>query len=297
MKLEKIIQYLNQIKVSFDLIGDADREITGYSSLYHYKANTFAWARDLVTFQGRPENTQSIELLITSYDNPGLDGCQVKIMTADPRGVFFALIDHFWGVPVENGISPHAIIDPQAVIGENVTIGAGSVISAGTRIGAGTVLGCHVVTLGRVEIGVDCQIQSGVVIGEDGMALVKDDGNRRPIRHYGGVVVGDRVYIGANTCICRGTIEDTILEDDAKIDKLCHIAHNCMLGARTLLMAGTVLLSSVEVGHDTRIYSALIKEQRDVGDNVLIAHGTVVTQKLEDDVFAQGNPMTVVKRK
>ena len=78
---------------------------------------------------------------------------------------------------------------------------------------------------------------------------------------------------------------------------MCHIAHNCILEGRVLLMAGTVLLSSVEVGKDTRINSALIKEQRDIGSNVLISHGTVVTQKLDDGVLAQGNPMSIVRRK
>ena len=281
----------------FELIGDPEASLSGYSSLYHYKPGTFAWARDLTTFRARPEDAGEITLLITNGDSRELEGCRTKLITADPRSVFFAIIDHFWGVPQKQGISSQAMIDPEAKIGKNVTIGAGCVISAGTVIEEGSVLGSHVVTIGRVEIGRNCHIQSGVVIGEDGMALVKDDGNRRPIPHYGGVVIGDRVYIGANTCICRGTVEDTILKDDVKVDKLCHIAHNCILEERVLLLAGTVLLSSVEVGADSRIHSALIKEQRDIGSNVLVSHGTVVTHKLEDNVIAQGNPMTVVKRK
>jgi len=298
MKVFDITHYLSQLPIRFEFYGDGEVALFGYSSLYHYKPGTFAWARDKATFARRPADmNEKIALLITNYDNPGLEGCQAKILTEDPRATFFAIIDHFWGVPVKKSISERAIIEPGAGIGADVSIGAGSVISAGTKIGARTVLGCNVVTVGRVEIGSDCNIQSGVIIGEDGMALVKDDGNRKPIPHYGGVVIGDRAYIGANTCICRGTVEDTILENDVKVDKLCHIAHNCILGERTLLMAGTVLLSSVEVGKDTRINSAIIKEQRDVGNNVLIAHGTVVTQKLEDSVLAQGNPMSIVKRK
>ena len=298
MKIEQIIDLLAESGIHFSFLGDIDAVIVGYSSLYHYKPNTFAWARDRATFESRPSDMNDrIALLITSFDNPGLEQCDAKIMTEDPRAVFFSVIDHFWGVPVKQGISERAMIESGAVIADNVTIGPGCVISSGTTIGTGCVLGANVVTIGRVEIGNDCHIQSGVVIGEDGMALVKDDGNRRPIPHYGGVVIGNRVYIGANTCICRGTVEDTIILDDVKLDKLCHIAHNCILGERALLMAGTVLLSSVEVGKDTRIHSAIIKEQRDVGCNVLIAHGTVVTQKLDDGVLAQGNPMNIVRRK
>lgn len=298
MIIEQIKQFLEEARISFSIEGSSNVELTGYSSLYRYKPGTFAWARDKATFARRPADINGpIALLITNYDNPGLEDCQTKILTEDPRATFFAIVDHFWGVPVKKGISERAIIEPGAGIGDDVSVGAGSVISSGTKIGARSVLGYNVVTIGRVEIGSDCNIQSGVIIGEDGMALVKDDDNRKPIPHYGGVVIGDRVYIGANTCICRGTVEDTILENDVKLDKLCHIAHNCVLGERTLLMAGTVLLSSVEVGKDTYINSAIIKEQRDVGNNVLIAHGTVVTKKLEDGMLAIGNPMSIVKRK
>lgn len=298
MIVRDILQFLQKNNVVFGFIGNPEVSLSGYSSLYHYKPGTFAWARDQVTFKSSPiDMTTRIALLITSFDNDGMEYCAAKILSKDPRSVFFSVIDHFWGVPAKRGISESAIIETGATIGENVTIGQGCVISSGTIIGCNSILGANVVTIGRVEIGRDCNIQSGVVIGEDGMALVKDDGNQCPIPHYGGVLIGNRVYIGANTCICRGTVEDTILENDVKIDKLCHIAHNCILGERSLLMAGTILLSSVEVGNDTRIHSAIVKEQRDVGSHVLVAHGTVVTQKLADGVLAQGNPMSVMRRK
>lgn len=298
MKIRDITDYLGSISVPFVLVGNPEQEIIGYSSLYRCKPGTVVWARDRTTFLGRNNKfPETFTLLITSYDNTEEEGIVAKIMTDDPRNVFFRIIDRFWSIPPQQGISPRAIIHPGAVIGQDVTIGDGCVISEYTIIGDRTSLGCNVVTRGPVKIGADCRIQSGVVLGEDGMALVKDNCFHQPIPHYGGVDIGDRVYIGANTCVCRGTIEDTVLCDDVKVDQLCHIAHNCVLEERTLLMAGTILLGGVEIGKDAKIYSALVKEQKTMGDDVFVAHGTVVTRKLPDGAAVQGNPMMLVKRK
>lgn len=297
MKVKDIADFLKSIQVPFELIGDEQQQINGYSSLYRCKPETIVWARDYATFLGRNNKApEQFALLITSFDNIETNGISAKLMTEDPRNVFFRIIDHFWGKPDVRGISPMAIIHPKAKLGENVSIGDGCVISEGTQIGDNTVLGARVVTIGFVKIGSDCHIQSGVIIGEDGMALVKDDCFVKPIPHYGGVEIGNRVYIGANTCICRGTIENTILCDDVKVDQLCHIAHNCVIEERTLLLAGTILLGGVEIGKDVKINSALVKEQKTVGNGAVVAHGTVVTRKLTDGVTVQGNPMTIIKK-
>ena len=293
----EIAEFLRQEGICFELVGNEREPITGYSSLYRCKPGTVVWARDRVTFLGRNNKTpETFSLLITSYDNTETDGIRAKLMTDDPRNVFFRIVDHFWGSEQEFGISPHAIIQPGARIGENVTIGAGCVISSRTTIGDRSRLGCNVVTRGAVKIGEDCHIQSGVILGEDGMALVKDNAFHEPIPHYGGVEIGDRVYIGANSCICRGTIEDTVLGDDVKVDQLCHVAHNCVVEERALLMAGTILLGGVEIGADSKINSALVKEQKTMGDNVTVSHGAVVTRKLPSNVVVQGSPMTIVNK-
>lgn len=297
MTVSDITSLLTEKGVSFVLEGNANEQITGYSSLYRCKPGTIVWARDRATFLARNNKEPEVfSLLITSYDNTETEGIKAKLKTEDPRNVFFMVIDHFWGNIQPIGISPNAVIHPGAKLGKNVSVGDGCIISDRTVIGDGTRLGARVVTIGTVKIGADCHIQSGVVIGEDGMALVKDDCFVKPIPHYGGVEIGDRVYIGANTCICRGTIEDTVLCDDVKVDQLCHIAHNCVLEERTLLMAGSILLGGVEVGKDVKINSALVKEQKTMGDGVVVAHGTVVTRKLPDNVVVQGNPMTIIKQ-
>lgn len=297
MEVLDIAAFLREKHIPFELTGNAHEPITGYSSLYRCKPGTLVWARDRATFLGRgnPE-PEVFSLLITSYDNTETDGILSKIMTDDPRSAFFQIVDHFWGTEPERGIASTAVIKTGAKLGEDVTVGDGCIISDKTIIGDGTTLGRHVVTIGRVSIGAGCHIQSGVVIGEDGMALVKDNDFLQPIPHYGGVTIGDRVYIGANTCICRGTIEDTVLCDDVKVDQLCHIAHNCVVEEGALLMAGTLLLGGVVIGKGTKVNSALVKEQKVIGDNVLIAHGAVVTRKLPGNVLVRGAPMTVIDR-
>ena len=297
MKIADIISFLRDNDVDFNFFGNADEEIRGYSSLYRYKAGTFVWARDLATFLGRdtPEK-ELFTLLITSYDNLETENILAKIMTKNPRSVFFLLVDHFWKETKECGIASSAIVKTGAELGKNVTIGDGCIISGKTKIGDGTTLGCHVVTIGKVIIGSNCHIQSGVVIGEDGMALVKDNFFYQPIPHYGGVTIGDRVYIGANSCICRGTIEDTVLGDDVKMDQLCQVAHNTVVGDGTVMMAGTLLHGGVVIGEGSKLNSAIVKEQKVLGKNVVVGHGVAVTKRLPDNVIAQGNPISVVNR-
>jgi UDP-3-O-[3-hydroxymyristoyl] glucosamine N-acyltransferase len=297
MEAQDITRYLDKIGISYRFVGDKHAVINGYSSLYRCRPDTIVWARDRSTFLGRNNREpESFSLLLTSFDNDETDGICAKIMMNDPREAFFKIIDHFWPSEKASGISATAVIHDGACLEEGVIVGDGCVISGRTTIGSGTRLGCRVVTIGSVKIGKNCTIQSGVVIGEDGMALVKDNQFTQPIPHYGGVEIGDRVYVGANSCICRGTIEDTLIKDDVKIDALCQISHNCVVDERTRLMAGTILLGGVEVGKDTVINSALIKDQKTIGDRVIISHGAVVSRKLPDDVMVPTNPMTVLDR-
>lgn len=288
MTVFEVAEFLQANHVAFELTGNKNVKISGYSSLYRCKPETIVWARDRATFLGRDTDGKEIfSLLITSYDNEETDGILAKIMTADPRETFFLIVDHFWGEEKSRGVSDSAIVKTGAQLGNNVSIGDGCIISGKTSIGEGSTLGCHVVTLGRVNIGENCHIQSGVIIGEDGMALVKDNNFLQPIPHYGGVTIGNRVYIGANTCICRGTIEDTILCDDVKVDQLCHIAQNCIVENGTLLMAGTRLLGAVEVGKNSKLYSVIVKEQKKIGDNVFVSHGSTVMKKLPDNTVVR----------
>ncbi|MEZ5268643.1 MAG: hypothetical protein R2789_08795 [Microthrixaceae bacterium] len=82
-----------------------------------------------------------------------------------------------------------------------------------------------------------------------GFGYARDpDGTPVLLPHLGGVRIGDRVEIGANTAVDRGTLEHTVIEDDAKIDNLVHIAHNCVVGEGAFVIATSILCGSVRIG-------------------------------------------------
>jgi len=108
-----------------------------------------------------------------------------------------------------------------------------------------------VILSGKVVIGNNVVIHSNAVIGTRGEAYEKDEsGVPIPLPHIGGVVIGDNVEIGPNTTISRGTLSNTIIEDDAKIGSNCHIAHNARIGKRTLVITSAVSVGSAIIGDD-----------------------------------------------
>lgn len=156
------------------------------------------------------------------------------------RGVFFrnrrsVYVGQF--ATIERGavIEPDVKIYPNAYIGRNVTIGRGTVIQSGAHIENAT-------------IGAECVIHNGASIGKDGFGYTRQDGHNVFIPHVGRVVLGDRVSVGANSCIDRGALTDTMVGDGTKIDNLCQIAHGVVIGRECFLASGVGIAGGVKVG-------------------------------------------------
>lgn len=172
-------------------------------------------------------------------------------------------------------------------IEHGVSIGAGTIIESGVKIGAGT------------QIGKDCYIKSGAVIGEAGFGFERDE-EGVPLRmpHLGNVVLGDRVEIGSCTTVCRGTLSTTIVEDDVKIDDHVHVAHNCHIKKRALVVACAELSGSVIIEEEAWIGpNASILEHVRIGRRAFVGLGSVVLRDVADDVTVVGNPARVLERK
>lgn len=183
-------------------------------------------------------------------------------------------------------IHPTAKISPQAFIASGVVIGARTKVLPFAYIGEG------------VKIGSDCVIKSGAVIGQDGFGFERDE-NNVPVRlvHLGGVVIGDNVEIGALNTICRGTLEDTVIENDVKFDDHVHIAHNVKVGARTLITACVEVSGGVNFGSDVWVgpNSSFIQKVQ-VGANSFVGIGSNVTKSIDDGYLVAGNPAKVLRR-
>jgi UDP-3-O-[3-hydroxymyristoyl] glucosamine N-acyltransferase len=212
-------------------------------------------------------------------------------------------------------IHPSAVISREAELGKNVAIGANCVIEAGAKIGDGTVLypGCYIgagVRIGKSSvlfpnvtayeqtvIGDRVRIHAGVVLGADGFGYAakrSEDGKvvgHQKIYHFGHVVIGDDVEIGANACVDRATFGETIIENEAKLDNHVHVGHNARVGRGAIICGGTCLAGRASIGRFAYVGGlAGIANQILVGDASNVCAMTLVTKDVPEGGTVVGNP-------
>ena len=224
------------------------------------------------------------------------------IVCADPY-LAFARLTQWWAAmrrtPAVAGVHASAIIEPgahvhaKASIGAMVYVGRGAVVAAGAVIGAqshvgedahvgeGTWLKPRVVLGDACRIGARGIVHSGAVIGADGFGFAPDHGRWTKIEQLGGVLIGDDVEIGANTCIDRGALDDTVIEEGVKLDNLVQIAHNVRVGAHSAFAGCVGVAGSAKIGrHCTAGGGAIILGHLELVDHVHITAATVVTRSI-----------------
>ena len=206
------------------------------------------------------------------------------IVTEDPYH-YFAQLTQFWKkqtTPLERArIHPSAVVDPEAQIAETAIIGPLCVVERGAKVGAYSQLKSRV-TLGEsCEVGERCIVHSGVVIGADGFGFALHQGTWEKIEQLGAVKIGNDVEIGANTCIDRGALQDTVIEDGVKLDNLIQIGHNVHIGKHTAMAGCVGVAGSARIGaHCTIGGAAMILGHLTLADRVNISVATVVTRSI-----------------
>lgn len=209
------------------------------------------------------------------------------------------------------GIHPSADVHASAELGSNVSIGAFTSIGAGASIGEGVSLGpgCRIargvqigdgsrlfanVTLGlRVEVGQACRIQPGAVIGGEGFGYAPSAEGWHAIHQVGGVRIGDRVHIGANTTIDSGAIDATVVEDGVILDNLIQLGHNVHIGQNTAIAAHTAVAGSTHIGKSCLIGGCVsINGHIRIGDGITITGTSFVSRSLEEPgSYGSGVPL------
>jgi UDP-3-O-[3-hydroxymyristoyl] glucosamine N-acyltransferase len=178
-------------------------------------------------------------------------------------------------------VHPSAVVHPGARIHPTVQIGPLCVVEADAEIGAGTCLHAHVTVLAGCRIGQNCILHSGVVIGADGFGFAPENQQWIKIEQLGAVRIGNHVEIGANTCIDRGALEDTVLEDGVKLDNLIQIGHNVHVGAHTAMAGCVGVAGSTRIGtHCTIGGGAVVLGHLQLVDGVHVSAASVVTHSL-----------------
>ncbi|HVE54642.1 MAG TPA: UDP-3-O-(3-hydroxymyristoyl)glucosamine N-acyltransferase [Ramlibacter sp.] len=206
------------------------------------------------------------------------------IVTDDPY-LYFARATQLWkrthAKASGPAIHPSAVVDADAVIGEGVRIGPQCVVERGARIGAGTVLKARVYVGEDCVIGARCTLHPGAVIGADGFGFAPHQGTWEKIEQLGAVRIGDDVDIGANTCVDRGALADTVIEDGVKLDNLIQVGHNCRIGKHTAIAGCVGIAGSANIGaHCTIGGAAMILGHLTIADRVNISSGSFVSRSI-----------------
>lgn len=206
------------------------------------------------------------------------------IVTPDPH-LYFARLTQLWkkahGRVHAPGVHPTAVIEEGAWIDPSASVGPLCFVGRGARIGANTVLTGRVTVAEDCVIGARCFIQSGAVIGGDGFGLAPHDGAWVKIEQLGAVRIGDDVEIGANTCIDRGALDDTVIEDGVKLDNLIQIGHNTHIGKHTAMAGCVGVAGSARIGaHCTVGGAGMILGHLTIADHVHISSASIVTRSI-----------------
>jgi UDP-3-O-[3-hydroxymyristoyl] glucosamine N-acyltransferase len=188
-------------------------------------------------------------------------------------------------------IGPHVSIEEHVTIGDNVTIESGCVVKKHCTIGTF----CHLyprVVLYENTVLKECVIlHAGVVVGSDGFGYVKDHGTIYKFPQLGKVVIEENAEIGANTSIDRGSLEDTVIGANAKIDNLCHIAHNVKIGRNVLMAAQCGIAGGTVIGHGVTMSGQIaVTDNVIIGDNAVIGGKSCVIGHIDANAVVWGFP-------
>lgn len=194
-------------------------------------------------------------------------------------------------------IQDGAYIDKNVVIGNNCKICAGAVIYHDCIIGDNTYIGANS-TIMYANIGKDCIIHNGAQIGQCGFGFVHHKMFNFKITQIGKVIIGDYVEIGANSCIDRGALEDTIIESNAKIDNLVQIAHGVKIGAGTFIAGGVGIAGSTEIGKFVQLGGKVgVAGHLKIADGVQVAGNSGIAQGIDKPMSSWGGYPALPSRK
>jgi UDP-3-O-[3-hydroxymyristoyl] glucosamine N-acyltransferase len=284
LRLGAIVEALGAIQgLQAQLHGNADLQIARLAPLQSATS-------DALSFLSHPKYTKELAASQAGcvIVAPSMQALAAQrgafIETPDPY-LYFAHATQLWKKAHHQDagprIHPSAVIDPGAWVDGSARIGALCVVERGARIGADTVLMSRVSVGEHCVVGERCLLHPGVVVGADGFGLAPDQGRWVKIEQLGAVRIGNDVEIGANSCIDRGALDDTVLEDGVKLDNLIQIGHNVRVGRHTAMAGCVGVAGSAVIGaHCTLGGGAIVLGHLTLVDGVHVSAATVVTHSI-----------------
>jgi UDP-3-O-[3-hydroxymyristoyl] glucosamine N-acyltransferase len=298
LQIQATLAFLDEARIKYQYNGPPDLQIEYFCALSEPKAHCITWIKNINSYDFSGLNSGlELTLIVNFFDSKdsNLDGHNT-IQCDNPKETFFEILNRFFVVAKNLEIAPDSVIETKD-IGNNVSIGHHCYICKDVIIGNNVTIKNNVTIECPAEIGDNTVIWSGVVIGADGYGYYKrDNGINYKVPHFGGVKIGKNVEIGANACIDRGTLTDTVIGNNVKIDNLCHIAHNVQVEDNVMIVALSMLAGSSVVQENAYIApGALIINQKTVGKDAFVGLGAVVIDNVPLGKAVFGVPARVFK--
>ncbi|MDD0814131.1 UDP-3-O-(3-hydroxymyristoyl)glucosamine N-acyltransferase [Curvibacter sp. HBC28] len=280
-----MVLHLGQIVEALggELHGDPSVPIARIASLESAQADAISFLSH-PRYQQQLATTQAACVIVAPAFRESAQARGACIVTDQPYA-YFASLTRWWKQvtrPVDpQRVHPSAVIHPEAEVDPSARIGALCVIERGARIGADTVLHSRITVSEGCSIGDRCIVHPGVVIGADGFGFAPVDGRWEKIEQLGAVRIGNDVEIGANTCIDRGALGDTVIADGVKLDNLIQIGHNVRIGEHTAMAGNAGVAGSATIGaHCTVGGGAVVLGHLSLADHVHVSAASVVMRSL-----------------
>lgn len=278
-----------------------DLFVDNLADVEHVNEHTLDWViTNKINKQEIVERSKARCILVDEsvvYSEPLKQQSKVLLVVKNPKRSLAEIGNRFFVNKPEPSVHPTAVIAEGAIIGENVYIGPYCVIGK-AKIGANCIIESHVRIYDNVTMGKGCNIKPGAVLGGEGFGFERDaDGNKFRFPQIGGLILGDDVEVGANTCIDRGALSDTIIGDHTKINNLCHIAHNNKIG-KNVTITGCVNVSGSNVIEDDVWVApnASIRGYIHLGKGCTVGMGAVATKDIPAGETWVGNPARCLRK-
>lgn len=265
------------------LVGDPQQLIQKLAPLDTAQADALSFLSN-PKYQSQLATTQA-GCVIVSHEVADATDARMTLIVADNPYHYFARLTQLWRQHTRVDDAPlvhaSAVIHPLAQVHATARIGPLCVIERGAHIGANSWLKSGITVGEDCHIGERCIVHAGVVIGADGFGFALFEGRWEKIEQLGAVRIGNDVEIGANTCIDRGALDDTVLEDGVKLDNLVQIGHNVHVGANTAMAGCAGVAGSARIGANCTVGGgAIVLGHLELADGVHISAASVVMRSI-----------------
>ncbi len=265
------------------LLGQPDTEIQGLAPLESAQASQISFLSN-PRYQAQLRSTRAGCVIVSPAMQDMAPQGLALIVTDNPY-LYYARLTQLWrsrqSGTRQSGVHPSAVVDPSAHVDATAFVGPLCVVERGAHIGPGSLLRSRVTVGENCVIGARCILHSGVVIGADGFGFAQDGERWEKIEQLGAVRIGDDVEIGANSCIDRGALQDTVIENGVKLDNLVQIGHNVRVGANTAMAGCAGVAGSATIGPNCTIGGgAVVLGHLTLAAGVNISAASVVTKSI-----------------